>query len=62
MICQCFIFISDRQILVHIVLYFVSGRFWISTRKMVDFDVNVEEWDSETGMPLAPNTQLKQMW
>jgi len=38
------------------------GRFWISSRKMVDFDVNIEEWDSGTGMPLQPNTQLKQMW
>jgi len=38
------------------------GRWWISSRKMLEFDVNEDEWDSVTGMPVQPTDQLKQMW
>jgi len=37
------------------------GRWWLSHRKMVDYDVNDKEWTS-TGDPANPNHQLKQMW
>ena len=40
----------------------ILGRWWISSRKMLEFDVNDEEWDSVTGMPVQPSGQLKQMW
>eukprot|EP00088_Acartia_fossae_P056524 TRINITY_DN6581_c0_g1_i3.p1 TRINITY_DN6581_c0_g1~~TRINITY_DN6581_c0_g1_i3.p1 ORF type:complete len:195 (-),score=5.66 TRINITY_DN6581_c0_g1_i3:5-589(-) len=38
------------------------GRWWISSRKMKDYDVNSEEWDETTQKPAKPETQLKQIW
>ena len=46
----------------HIIKYYIIGRWWISSRKMLEFDVNDDEWDSVTGMPVQPSGQLKQMW
>ena len=46
----------------HIIKYYIIGRWWISSRKMLKFDVNDDEWDSVTGMPVQPSGQLKQMW
>jgi len=33
------------------------GRWWISERKMVDYDVNTQEW-TESGSPVQSNAQL----
>jgi len=37
------------------------GRWWLSHRKMLDYDVNENEWTS-TGDPVDAKGQLKQMW
>ena len=37
------------------------GRWWISERKMAEFDVNGDEWNT-AGTANNPDGQLKQMW
>ena len=37
------------------------GRWWISERKMENFDVKEAEWNRQ-GEAVDPNTQLKHMW
>jgi len=37
------------------------GSWWISSKKMLEFDVNVEEWNPD-GTPVNKGGQLKQMW
>jgi len=37
------------------------GRWWISERKMAEFDVNGDEWNT-SGTANNPDGQLKQMW
>ena len=37
------------------------GKWWISEKKMVEFDVNNEEWN-EDGSPVNKSKQLQQMW
>eukprot|EP00090_Calanus_glacialis_P021647 TRINITY_DN3340_c0_g1_i1.p1 TRINITY_DN3340_c0_g1~~TRINITY_DN3340_c0_g1_i1.p1 ORF type:complete len:221 (+),score=42.35 TRINITY_DN3340_c0_g1_i1:35-697(+) len=37
------------------------GKWWISSKKMEEFDVNVSEWNVD-GTPVNKSEQLKQMW
>ena len=37
------------------------GKWWISSRKMENYDINETEWD-ENGRPVNQSQQLKPMW